>query len=110
MEPPKIRTNRYAYSTPITWDGDENWYRIEPDDMTYGELGKKCRAGAPGGAGGGRTGLMGRRGKFTPDIQARVVQALEGGRIVAVAAHPSPPALGTPGVTAGRADGREARR
>jgi hypothetical protein len=33
------------HSIAIKWDGDENWYRIEPDDMTYGELGKKCRVG-----------------------------------------------------------------
>lgn len=44
VEPPKIRISRYEHSIAIKWDGDENWYRIEPDDM-YGPLGKTCRVG-----------------------------------------------------------------
>ncbi|MER5424212.1 hypothetical protein [Streptosporangium roseum] len=42
---PKIRISRYEHSIAIEWDGDENWYRIEPDDMAYGEFGKRCRIG-----------------------------------------------------------------
>ncbi|MEV7011920.1 hypothetical protein [Streptosporangium sp. NPDC051022] len=45
MEPPEIRISRYEHSIAIRWDGDENWYRIEPEDMAYGPLGKKCRVG-----------------------------------------------------------------
>lgn len=45
MEPPKIRISRYEQSIAIKWDDDENWYRIEPEDMAYGPLGKQCRVG-----------------------------------------------------------------
>lgn len=45
MEPPQIRLNRFEQSIAIKWHGDDNWYRIEPEEMTYGALGKQCRVG-----------------------------------------------------------------
>lgn len=46
MEPPQIRISRYEHSVAIKWDGDdENWYRFEPDDLKYLEVGKKFRVG-----------------------------------------------------------------
>jgi hypothetical protein len=49
VEPPQIRINRYEHSIAVRWDGDENWYRFEPDDLKYLEVGKKFRVGpSPG--------------------------------------------------------------
>lgn len=48
MEPPQIRINRYEHSIAIKWDDDENWYRIEPDDMRYGAGGDHFRVGPHG--------------------------------------------------------------
>ncbi|MFD9614704.1 hypothetical protein ACFWWS_35600 [Streptomyces sp. NPDC059083] len=36
MEPPQIRISRFEHSVAVRWDGDENWYRFEPDDFKYG--------------------------------------------------------------------------
>ena len=45
MEPPEIRLSRYEQSIAIKWADDENWYRIQPEDMIYGALGKRCKVG-----------------------------------------------------------------
>ena len=33
IEPPQIRLSRFERSIAIRWDGDENWYRFDPDDF-----------------------------------------------------------------------------
>lgn len=45
MEPPMIRVSRFEQSIAIKWHDDENWYRVDPDAMIYGALGKSCKVG-----------------------------------------------------------------
>jgi hypothetical protein len=45
MEPVEIRYNRYEGSIAIRWAGDENWYRIEHDDLRYGDAERRFLVG-----------------------------------------------------------------
>jgi hypothetical protein len=68
-DPIEIRYNRYVGSVAIRWARDENRYRIEHDDLTYGELARRFFVGPNALRGHSRRGVDRPLPEPRPDIR-----------------------------------------